>query len=49
MLFNNSTIVIRLVLKISGIVSSSSSFLYEYAVYNLKHFPGWFLPALPAR
>jgi hypothetical protein len=37
-----------LVLWISGIVVSSSSFWNDQAVYILKHLPGATLPALPA-
>jgi hypothetical protein len=42
-----STTPAKLLLNISGYVSSISSSLYELSVYNLKHFPGLVLPALP--
>ena len=47
-LFNSNTTFPKLVLWISGIVLSSSSFLYAQAVNSRKHFPAETRPARPA-
>lgn len=47
-LSNVSTTELRFDLKISGYVFSLSSFSNALSGYNLKHFPGLVLPALPA-
>ena len=42
------TTLVILDLKISGIEDFFNSFSYDSSVYNLKHLPGFVLPALPA-
>ena len=46
--FKSKTVFAKFVLYISGIEVGSISFLNASSVYNLKHFPGPVLPALPA-